>query len=204
MNQREHTISLSSWLSAEVHAEAMRSLPSVDAVMHRHVLAVSDQMSLDTAWHLMAQHRVAVVPVVQGRVPVGVVGMCDLVDPGAARGDDGGYPLYYCIDDDRLAAPVVLPHRIRPGQVFEVMHPFVLSIETSANLVQAAHRMLGEHVHRLLVREGTDLVGVVTRANLLRGFARWFMPEVALGPAAKPAAAASSGGERIAAVPGAE
>jgi CBS domain-containing protein len=200
MTKREHTISLSSWLSAEVHAEAMRSLPSEGAVMDQQVLAVSDQMSLDAAWHLMVQHRVAAVPVVRGRVPVGVVGLRDLVEPGVTDGDDD-YPDYYRIDDDSLAAPAAPPHEIRAGQVFEVMRPFVLSIETSANLVQAAHRMLAEHVHRLLVREGADLVGVVTRADLLRGFARWFAPEVALGPAVTPGA---SGGERVTAAPEAE
>lgn len=204
MNERDHTFSLSRWLSAEVHAEAIRSLPCVGAVMQPHVPAVSDQASLDTAWHLMVQHRVTAVPVVRERVPVGVVGVCDLVDPDAGCGDDGGYPRYYRLDDDLLAAPAAPPHDIRAGQVFEVMHPFVLSIERSANLVQAAHRMLAERVQRLLVCDGTDLVGVVTHADLLRGFARWFAPEVALGPAAKPGAPGRGGGERLTAAREAE
>lgn len=202
MNKREHTNS-SSWLSAEVHAEAMRSLPSVGAVMDQHVLAVNEQASLDTAWHLMIQHRAAAVPVVRGRMPVGVICLGDLVEQGSAS-DDGGYPLYYRLDSDLPAEPAPESRAIRAGQVFEVMHPFVLSIEASANLVQAAHRMMGEHVQRLLVCEGGDLTGVVTRADLLRGFARWFAPEVALGPAARPGVPGSSGGERAAAAREAE
>jgi CBS domain-containing protein len=203
MSEREHKIVLPGWLSAEVHAEAVRSLPSVGAVMNRQALAVSDQASLDTAWHLMIQHRVSSMPVVRGRVPVGVIDAGDLVFPGPGDGD-GGYPHFYRRDDDVPAAPGPDERAPRPGQVFEVMHPYVLSIEASANLVQAAHRMLGEHVHRLLVCDGMDLVGVVTRTDLLRGFARWFAPEVALGPLPRPGTNGVAGGERVTAAPEAE
>jgi len=40
----------------------------------------------------------------------------------------------------------------------------------SASLVEAANRMVSEQVHRLLVMDGTRLVGIVSSTDLLRGF----------------------------------
>lgn len=180
MNEHHDRSTFSAWLSAAVQAEAIRSLPTVDQVMGRDVLAVTDDMPGDTALRLLVQHHLLSAPVVRGSTPVGVVSVCDLADTGAGARDDHGYPLYYRYEDNVPRAWLERRLTARPGQVRDAMHPFVLSIEVSANLVQAAHRMLSENVRRLLVRDGTRLVGVVTSADLLGGLARWFAPEVAL------------------------
>lgn len=166
--------------AARLSAEAIRSLPIVDQVMRRDVLTVTEDMPRDATLRLLVQRHLLSVPVVRGSTPVGVVSVCDLADTGAAGWDDG-YPLYYRHEDHVPRAWLERGLAAQPGQVRDVMHPFVLSIEASANLVQAAHRMLSENVRRLLVRDGTHLVGVVTGADLLGGLARWFAPEVTLG-----------------------
>lgn len=181
MTEHQHRIRSSPWLSAAVHAEAMRSLPVVAEVMSKHALAVTEDMPGDVALQLLQQRSLPGAPVVRGATPVGVVSVFDLADTGAASCDDQGYPLYYRHEDIVPGPWVERVPAARPVQVGDVMHPFVLSIEASANLVQAAHRMLSENVRRLLVRDGTDLAGVVTAAELLGGIARWFSPEVALG-----------------------
>jgi CBS domain-containing protein len=148
--------------------------------MGKDVLSVADEMPGDAALRLLVQHRALAAPVVHGSKPVGVVSVCDLADTGAAACDDDGYPIYYRYEDNVPRSWLERRLAACPGQVRDAMHPFVLSIEASANLVQAAHRMLSENVRRLLVRDGTELVGVVTSADLLGGLARWFAPEVTL------------------------
>ena len=56
------------------------------------------------------------------------------------------------------------------GQVIGAMSPFVLSIEPTETIVEAASRMIAENVHRLLVIDKGKLVGIVTSIDLLRGF----------------------------------
>ena len=200
MNKSRDSVFPSAWLSAAVHAEAIRSLPTVDEVMGQAVLAVADDMPRDAALRLLAERRVLAVPVVHGSKPVGVVSAYDLAGTGAAACDDDGYPIYYRYEDNAPRAWLERRLTARPGQVGDAMHPFVLSIEASANLVQAAHRMLSENVRRLLVRDGTELVGVVTSADLLGGLARWFAPEVTVSAHAV-AALAPGGDERAVAGP---
>jgi CBS domain-containing protein len=180
------------WLSAEVHAEAIRSLPTVNDVMARDVLTVTEPMSNEAALRLLRQHHAVAVPVVRGAMPVGVVSLCDLAEAGAATRYDDGYPLYYRCENAAPTSWLAPDATAHAGDVGDVMHPFVLSIEASANLVQAANRMLSENVRRLLVRKGTDLVGEVTSTDLLGGLARWFAPEVAL---VTPVIGGTGGGE---------
>ncbi len=196
MNERQDRSNFAAWLSAE----AIRSLPTVDEVMIRDVLALTEDMPRDMALRLLAQHDVLSVPVVRGSTPVGVVSVGDLAETGAATCCDDGYPLYYRYEDHVPRAWLERGLVARPGQVHDVMHPFVLSIEASANLVQAAHRMLSENVRRLLVRDGTDLVGVVTGSDLLGGLARWFAPDVTRGAYA-PGGLVAGGEERVMAGP---
>lgn len=188
MNEHDERTRESLWPAAHARGtEAARSLPAVDAIMSTDVLTVNEDMPRDMALRLLVERCVSGVPVVRGLVPVGVVSVRDLVEPEGARDQDNEYPLYYRLDG--IVAPACPADGVAvEGRVGDVMHPFVLSIEASANLVQAANRMLSEGVNRLLVRDGTDLVGVVTSTDLLGGFALWCAAEMGLGGDARPAA----------------
>ena len=155
--------------------------PAVRSVMTTEVYAVAANTSLETAARIMAAQHIRGMPVVRGRTPIGVVSVTDLADPDRARSSDEGYPMYYrfagggeilTMGDD---AEVVYGGG-GEGRVADVMSPFVLSIEASATLAQAGNLMLAENVHRLLVCEGTDLVGIVTSTDLLRAFVRLERP----------------------------
>jgi CBS domain-containing protein len=144
----------------------------VSDVMTREVFAVAPDTSIETAARLLASKHITGAPVVNtsGR-PVGVVSLTDLVDPDRPRGQRSGYPLFYHIAHGET---VEMGDALNPedGSVADVMSPFVLSIEASATLAEAANRIIAEGVHRLLVMDGNEVVGIVSAIDLLRGFAR--------------------------------
>jgi CBS domain-containing protein len=152
---------------------AVTVLPRVSDLMTTEVVAVGPDTGLETAARLMVARRLSGLPVVKGSTPIGVVTLADLVDPDAPRSDAQGFPIFY-----RFVGGGPIPDgdvdSVGTGCVADVMSPFVLSIEASATITEAASRMLAESVHRLLVREGTELVGIVTMTDLLRGFATLF------------------------------
>ncbi len=140
-------------------------------VMTKELYAVAPDTSVDTAARLLSQRHITGMPVVDnGGRAIGVVTLADLVDPDRARSDENGYPLFYRMtegDVARVGDDVTSDN----GRVVNVMCPFVLSISAAATIVNAANRMVGEGVHRLLVMDGGELVGIVTTTDLLRGFA---------------------------------
>lgn len=144
---------------------------TVSDVMTIDVYAFAQDTSIDTAARILANRHISGAPVIsRSGQPVGVVTMADLVDPDRPRTQRSGYPLFYRIVEDRIEE-IGDDVATGEGRVADVMSPFVLSIEASATLREAAHRMIGEQVHRLLVMDGTRLVGIVSSLDLLRGLA---------------------------------
>jgi CBS domain-containing protein len=155
---------------AERVAAGTAAMPTIAEVMSREVVAVGPDTSIETAARLMVSRRITGVPVVRDGAPIGVVSLADLVDPDRAEGSGEGYPIFYEVSGGSVVASGE-PLALCEGNVSDVMSPFVLSIESSATILEATHRLLAERVHRLLVRDGTDLVGIVTVTDLLRGYA---------------------------------
>ncbi len=143
----------------------------VSDVMTREVVAVAPDTGVETAARLFTTQRISGAPVVsaKGR-PVGVVTLADLVDPDRDVTNKKGFSHFYTVAGGE-AFEVGDGAETNSGQVADVMSPFVLSIKSSASLAEAARVMVGDGVHRLLVLEGTELVGIVTSTDLLRGFA---------------------------------
>ena len=138
--------------------------------MTRDIYAVAPDTSIETAARLMAAGHFTGAPVIDrhGR-PIGVVSLSDLANPDLPRSDGEGYPRFYFVGD---GVTLTLGDDVTAsgGRVADVMSPFVLAIEAGASLQEAAIRMMAERVHRLLVMEASQLVGIVTSMDLLRGF----------------------------------
>jgi CBS domain-containing protein len=144
----------------------------VSDVMSADVCTFTEDTHVDTAMSVLLNRRISGAPVLsRNGQPVGVVTIADLSKSRHARASRNGYPLFYqLLDDGSPEGIAVLDGVAASGRVYDVMSPFVLSIEARATLVQAANRMISEEVHRLLVMDETNLVGIVTSMDLLRGF----------------------------------
>jgi CBS domain-containing protein len=141
----------------------------VNDVMTRTVLTVRPEMTLKHAAALLAEHKISGLPVVDphGRV-VGVLSEGDILFKEAGRSPKRPFV-------DRLLSlpPSEREAKLAARTVGEAMTAPALTIGPGRPLSMAAAMMLDEGVKRLPVVDvlGT-LVGIVTRADLVRAFVR--------------------------------
>jgi CBS-domain-containing membrane protein len=140
----------------------------VEDVMTREVVTVDPQTSLKDVARLLVSRRVSGVPVVEadGTV-VGVVSEADILLKECDR--LGSTPLLgHLLDwdeDERAKYPA--------RDAADAMTAPVVTIRRSRPVHEAAAMMLDRRVNRLpVVDEHNRLVGIVTRADLVRAFAR--------------------------------
>lgn len=140
-------------------------------VMTRDVVAVAPDTSLDTVINLLTDNRISGVPVVDGRGrAVGVVSVTDLIGQRKDVSPSKGFPVFYRIEDG-WAMPEIQPDTPSAGRAEDVMTPLPFTIEAAMSIEEAARVMVSHRVHRLLVTENDNLVGIVSTLDLLRGFA---------------------------------
>jgi CBS-domain-containing membrane protein len=141
----------------------------IEELMTRDVLAVRPEMSLKDVASMLAEHQISGVPVVneQGTVP-GVVSEADILvkerGPDAQHGGLVGWLLGGgAADTDRLAARTAA----------EAMSSPATTIGPTRDVSEAARLMLERGIKRLPVVDAVGtLLGIVTRSDLVRGFAR--------------------------------
>lgn len=117
--------------------------------MQTDVLAINADTSLRDIHRLFVQEEIHGAPVVDddGTV-VGVITSLDLLKPGADE-----------VDSERLTAA-------------DVMTREVVSVSPETPIEEVAATMRNQHVHRVLVIDGGELVGVLTTFDLLRALVR--------------------------------
>ena len=131
---------------------------TVRDVMTEDVAAVPPGATLLEVARLMDERRVSGLPVVDGGGRVlGVVSEADLLLKGR-----------WLVD--RLDVGQRLMFEIRVAG--EAMSAPAVTIGPTSSLATAGRRMLAHDVNRLPVVEAGDLVGIVTRSDLVRGFSR--------------------------------
>lgn len=141
----------------------------VDELMTRTVVTVAPETPLKEVAALLVAHRISGMPVCEddGTV-VGVVSERDILYKELGRAERGGGPLAWFATGPASAAV-----RANARTAGETMSSPPLTIEPSRLVSTAARTMVEQDVNRLPVvdRDGT-LVGIVTRADLVRAFAR--------------------------------
>jgi CBS-domain-containing membrane protein len=140
---------------------------NVSDIMTKPVVSVMPETPIGEVARLMLQHRISGLPVVdeQGSV-VGIITEGDLlrrVETGTERRHRHWVELL--IGPGRLAREYALAHARRAG---EMMSTDIISVTPEAALDEIVALMERHHVKRLPVIEGGKLVGIVSRANMVR------------------------------------
>jgi CBS domain-containing protein len=137
-------------------------------VMTHGVIGVSETAGIVEAIETMLRSRVSAVFVFDAEhAIVGVLSEGDLI----RRGELGAerkrpYWLELLLGSGRIAESYARDHGRKAG---EVMTRNVETIAEEAELSEAVDRMIRRHVKRLPVLRGENVVGVISRSDLLKG-----------------------------------
>lgn len=140
-------------------------------VMTRRVVSVHPDAKVAQVARLMLQHHISGLPVVNSKGKlVGMVTEGDLLRR-AEIGTERHRPswLEFLIGPGRAAEDYVHAHTRR---VEEVMSSGVISVTPGTALDEIVALMERRRIKRLPVIDGEHLVGIVSRADLLRAFAK--------------------------------
>jgi len=140
----------------------------VEDVMTRDVKTVTPETSLREVARILAEHRVSGIPVVEDGRVVGVVSEADiLVKERGEKPGRGGLLGLLLNDGAQLEA------KLQARTAGEAMTSPAVTIGPRRRVAEAAAKMIEEQVNRLpVVDDDGNLVGIVTRADLVRAFVR--------------------------------
>src|SRR5262249_15530813 len=139
----------------------------ISDVMTTDVVTVTPDTTLKKAAGLMLERGISGLPVVEAEELVGVVSETDILYKEHTRPDRQGlvdWVMHYGEDppEAKLAARLVGDSMTVPA----------VTVPPGRSVADAATMMLDLGLNRLPVVDGDQLVGIVTRADLVRAFAR--------------------------------
>jgi CBS domain-containing protein len=139
----------------------------IEDVMTRDVVTVTEATSLKDVAALLDRHRISGVPVcgAGGRV-LGVVSEADILRLEEGLGAEPAGFAWLLVDDPKLRA------KVTGRTAGESMTAPPITIEPGRPVTEAARMMADRAVNRLPVVSDGKLVGIVTRADLVRAFHR--------------------------------
>ena len=142
----------------------------VGDVMTRDVTSVTPETALRDVAQLLGEKRISGVPVVDARGKcLGIVSEADLLAKQVSRPSTRRSPLEWILGEQR--DPEELRRRAATTAQ-EAMSSPVVSITPDQPLRDAAALMVDRSVNRLPVLSADRLVGIVTRADLVRAYLR--------------------------------
>lgn len=142
----------------------------ISQLMQPEVVVARETQSLKEAAAALVAHGISGMPVCSesGEV-VGVLSEADVLYKERGRTERRGGALAWLFEDDTTEARA----KARAQTVAAAMTTPAITIGPSATAAGAARLMLEQGVNRLpVVAEGGRLVGIVTRADLVRAFTR--------------------------------
>jgi predicted transcriptional regulator len=151
----------------------MGKLTTAKDFMNPYVMTVTDEMTTDELARYLIEREISGAPVVdnQGHL-VGVVSMTDISRELAERSDlEPSRSSAFYGDDQADVTLEDLGQRYaeeRAVTVRDVMTPIVHQVPVTASVAEVAKVMVEQHIHRLVVTQGRDPVGIITSMDLLR------------------------------------
>lgn len=137
-------------------------------VMTKNVITVEPRTSLKDAARLLVEHGISGIPVVVEGVVVGVLSEGDLLFKERGRSERRGGVLGRLLDNYGMDGEL----KLEAHDVGDAMTIPPITIGQHRTLRAAAALMLDKQVNRLPVVDDGKLVGILTRADLVRAFAR--------------------------------
>lgn len=138
----------------------------ISEIMTRRVVSARPETTIAEAARLMLRHRISGLPVVEDETLVGIVSEGDLLrrsETGTVRQRPRWLELL--VGPGRLAGDYINSHARKVG---EVMTQDVVAVRPYDEVAEAVRQMELHHVKRLPVVEDDRLIGIVSRANLVR------------------------------------
>jgi len=135
-------------------------------VMEPDVLSVYPDTSVNDVAKLLLKNRISAVPVVDNGKLVGIVSEGDLIRRvETATAKHRSWWLELMISDEKLATDYVKSHARFAG---EVMSRPVVTADENTPLDQVAKLFENHNIKRVPIVRGSNVVGIVSRADLLR------------------------------------
>jgi CBS domain-containing protein len=145
-------------------------------IMNREVISVPRTMDLRELGKLFLERGITGAPVVDevGKL-VGVISQTDLVYYNLTRGDelvlDSHFYQNARVEGQRVPTGFQIED-FNTGVVADVMTPIVHSVPETATVDAVARMMLRKHIHRVIVRRGRGVAGIISALDVLRVHAR--------------------------------
>ena len=140
----------------------------IEALMTKHVVTATPETPLKRVARMLTRYRISGVPVVDadGKV-IGVVTEADILckEQGLAP-EPGGLLGWLFEKADEEGS------RLLARTAAEAMTAPPVTIAPQASVNEAARIMITRHINRLPVVDGGTLVGIISRADLVRAFHR--------------------------------
>jgi predicted transcriptional regulator len=144
----------------------------VKDVMNPDIMTVADDMTTDELVQYLAEREISGAPVVDGQGHlIGVVSMTDIGRHLAEPSDFApSRPPDFYNDTDEVTLEDLGQRYVeeRAATVRDVMTPVIYQVEVTASVAEAARIMIEHHIHRLVVTQGKEPVGIITSIDLLR------------------------------------
>ena len=155
-------------------------------IMVREVVCVQQDMDLRDLARLFLEKGITGAPVVDREGDLaGVISQTDLLYYQLTRGDE------LILESDFYQSVKVEGRHLPAGfqvedsnvqRVADVMTPVVHSVLDTADVDAVARMMTRRHIHRVIVRAGRKVAGIITALDVLRAYGRTAAAARAKGP----------------------